>query len=170
MMRALFLIVPNGFRDEEYSVPKKLFEEKGLTVVTASTISGTLTGKKRLTTATVDILLQDVHAKDYDVLVIVGGQDTFWYNSKVLELVRAMYNAHKPVGAICISGVIPAQAGVMQGQKATVFATPDSLADLKKNGAIYTGEAVTVSGSIVTANGAESSTQFAQELLKLCGY
>jgi protease I len=118
----------------------------------------------------VDILLQDVQSQDYDILVIVGGQDAFWYNTKVLELVREMYAAQKPLGAICISGVIPAQAGVMQGQKATAFATPDSLADLRKNGAIYTGAPVTVSGNIVTANGAEASTQFAQELLKLCGY
>lgn len=169
MKRALFLIVPNGFRDEEYSVPKKLFEEKGLTVITASTVLGQLTGKKQLTTATVDILIKDVQVQDYAVLVIVGGQDTFWYDAKVLELVRQMHIAQKPIGAICISGVIPAQAGLMAGQRATVFETPAALADLQKNGAIYTGEAVTVSGNIVTANGAEASAQFARELLKLCG-
>jgi protease I len=169
-MRALFLIVPNGFRDEEYSVPKKMFEAKGIAVITGSTVLGQLTGKRKLTTATVDVLLQTAVAKDYDCLVIVGGQDTFWYNEKIITLLRELQAAHKPIGAICLSGVLPAQAGLMQDQRATAFETPESVADLKKNGAIYTGEAVTVSGNIVTANGAEAAAQFADELLKLCGY
>lgn len=168
-MRALLLIVPDGFRDEEYSVPKRLFEEKGVTVVTGSTVRGQLTGKRGLTTATVDVLLQDVRSADYDMLVIVGGQDTFWYNEKILSLIRDMHAAKKPIGAICISGVLPAQAGIMRGKRATAFETPAAVADFRKNGAIYTAEPVTVSETIVTANGAEAAVAFARELLQLCG-
>ena len=57
MRQALFCIVPDGFRDEEYSIPRDAFIDAGFKVVTASTVLGELRGKKDLTTAHVDLLL-----------------------------------------------------------------------------------------------------------------
>ncbi len=167
MNKILFLVVPNGYRDEEYDIPKKVFESNGYTVITSSDMSGTVKGKLGTSTAHVDILLKDVMAKDYDALAIAGGQPYFWNNAKVLSLVQYMHENNKPVGAICISGCIPAQAGIMNGRRCTVFETPDSVKEIEKNGAIYTGEDVTVDGNVVTANGPKAAERFALTIIEL---
>jgi protease I len=115
----------------------------------------------------VDILLKDVNIDDYASIIIVGGQPYFWNNARVLDMVRTLDKAKKPIGAICISGCIPAQAGIMKGRKQTMFADPEGIADIQKNGGIYTGEDVTVDGNVVTANGPIPAQKFAEELVKL---
>ncbi len=167
MTKALFLIVPDGFRDEEYSIPKEIFEKNGIEVITGSTVKGPLTGKKGLTTASVDILLDDVNSSDYACILIVGGQKTFWHNEKLISLIKEMSKQNKIIAAICISGVIPAQAGLMQGKRGTAFETPESLAEMKKYGVIYKGNPVEVDGNIVTANGPAAAKDFANEAVKL---
>jgi len=167
MLKVLFLIVPDGFRDEEYSIPKEILEKNNIQVITSSTVGGKLTGKKGLTTAQVDILLKDIKASDYTGIVIVGGQNTFWNNQKIISLIKEMHAQNKVIAAICISGAIPAQAGIMQGKRGTVFETPESLAELKKYGVIYQGNPVEVDGNIVTANGPEAAAEFAQKIVQL---
>jgi deglycase len=167
MAKILSVIVPNGFRDEEYDIPKKLFEENGHEVITCSDQPGPLTGKLGKVTANVDILLADVNSSDYDAIVVVGGQNYFWNNELLLNILKEMNATDKIIGAICISGCIPAQAGLLTGKKCTVFETPDSVKEIEKNGAIYSGEPVTVERNIVTANNVDVSREFAKEILKL---
>ena len=164
MTKALFLIVPDGFRDEEYSVPKEILEKSGIEVITCSTFKGPLTGKRGLTTATVDVLLDEVNPCDYDCILIVGGQDTFWNNETILNMIKEMNSQNKVIAAICISGAIPAQAGIMHGKRGTVFATPESLAELEKYGVIYNQEKV--DGKIITANGPDAAKEFANKIVK----
>ncbi|MBU0580783.1 MAG: DJ-1/PfpI family protein [Candidatus Margulisbacteria bacterium] len=166
MKKILFLIVPNGFRDEEYDIPKRVFEKNNIEVVTCSDKPGPLTGKLGKVTANVDILLKDVKIEDYDAIAIAGGQDYFWNNPKILEMLKTMDQAKKPIGAICISGCIPAQADIMKGRKCTVFETPASVEEIKKHGAIYTGEQCTVDGNVVTAEGPTAAKNFAEEIVK----
>lgn len=167
MPQALFLIVPDGFRDEEYSVPKEIFEANDIAVVTCSTVNGPLTGKKGLTTATVDILLDEVNSADYDCILIVGGEATFWHNEKIIKIMKELNKQNKVIAAICISGVIPAQAGLMLGKRGTAFETPASLAEMKKYGVIYNGNPVEVDGNIITANGPAAAQDFARQSVEL---
>lgn len=167
MIKALFLIVPNGFRDEEYSIPKEIFERNNIQVITSSSVGGKLTGKKGLTTANVDILLKDVAPSDYDTVVIVGGQKTFWDDPKIIQILQELNRKGKPIGAICSSAVLPAQAGLMQGKNGTAFPGPEELRELEKHQVIYRGNAVETAGNIVTANGPEAAENFAKELVKL---
>jgi protease I len=167
MAKALFLIVPDGFRDEEYSIPKEIFEQKGIEVVTGSTVTGELTGKKGLTTATVNVLLKDVSAQDYACVVIVGGQQTFWNNEILIKLLKEMHQQKKPIGAICSSAVLPAQAGLLTGQKATAFPGDEELAELKKYQAIYTGNPVEIANNIITGSGPAAAEDFARQIITI---
>lgn len=166
MFRALFLIVPDGFRDEEYSIPKRILEKRGFTVKAASTITGVLTGKKGLISVRVDLLLKEVNPRDYDVLVIVGGQKTFWNNQYILDLIKKMHSDDKVIGAICSSAVLPAQAGLLSGQPGTAFPGPEELLELQKYKVIYRGRPVEVAGRIITASGPEAAEAFALEILR----
>lgn len=167
MLKALFLIVPDGFRDEEYSIPKEIFEKNNIQVITASTVSGPLTGKRGLTTAHVDLLLKDALAKDYDTLVVVGGQRTFWHNQKIINLIKEMHNDNKVIGAICSSAVLPAQAGLMQGKRGTAFPGAPEIAELEKYGVVYAAKSVEADNNIVTADGPQSAAEFAQKIIQL---
>jgi protease I len=165
MTKALFLIVPDGFRDEEYSIPKEIFEKNHIQVTTASTIKGNLTGKRGLTTAQVNVLLNDVTASEYDTVIVVGGQKTFWQNQKIITLLQEMHASGKPIGAICSSAVLPAQAGLLRGKKATAFPGPEELKELEKYGVLYTGHPVEISENIITGNGPSAAAEFAEALL-----
>ncbi|MDR1997075.1 MAG: DJ-1/PfpI family protein [Candidatus Margulisbacteria bacterium] len=164
-MAVLFLLVPDGFRDEEYSVPKKILEDAGLAVVTASTVGGSLRGKKGLTTASVDITLDKINSADYQGLVIIGGQATYWYDAVVLRLVREFNAAGRLVAAICISGVIPAQAGIMRGKEYTVFPAPDALADTRQHEGRYVDKPVVVSGNVLTARDYAAAADFGRAIV-----
>ncbi|MDR2431680.1 MAG: DJ-1/PfpI family protein [Candidatus Margulisbacteria bacterium] len=164
-MSILFLLVPDGFRDEEYAVPRRILLNAGLEVTTASAAVGPLRGKKGLVTAQVDITLDKVSAADYQGLVIAGGQPTYWYDETVLRLTREFAADGRLVAAICISGLIPAQAGVLRGGEYTVFPSPDALADARKHDAVYVDRPVVVSGNIITARDFAAAEEFGRAIV-----
>jgi putative intracellular protease/amidase len=59
-------------------------------------------------------------------------------------------------------------AGILTGKRATVWepGMPDNLTTFEAKGVHYTGEPVTVDGSIVTANSPDAAEAFAQALLE----
>jgi protease I len=75
-------------------------------------------------------------------------------------LVKEANRAGKVVSAICLAPVTLANAGLLEGKRATAYPSAESF--LKWKGAIYTGNAVEVEGNIVTANGPEAAEEFAQ--------
>jgi len=132
-------------------------------------VLGSLTGKRGLTTAQVDILIDKINPKDYDAIVVVGGQRTFWHNPTIINLLQTMDKQEKVIGAICSSAVLPMQAGLLTGKKGTAFSGDPELAEFKKYSIIYNANPVEVEGNIVTADGPDSARAFAQELVLLLG-
>ena len=168
-MKILMVIAQENYHPIEYGAPKKVFEEAGMEVVTASKKVGTCTDKEGGTTeATVSI--EDVNVSNYDAVVFVGGSGARNYQHDVQAHLTAQeaLNRDKVLAAICIAPTILAYAGVLDGKKATVH-TGDGVADktLTEKGATYTGESVTVDGKIVTANGPEAAEEFAKKVLEV---
>jgi protease I len=166
MKKVIFIVAPEVFRDEEYYKPKKILEDGGVEVVTASLKTGEIVGRfgyKALS----DILVSDVKEKDYDAIVYVGGGGVKVYfdNPDALRLANEFYKSAKITSAICIAPVILAKAGILKGKKATVF-YPDGVEDLKTAGANYTGKPVEIDANIITANHADAAELFGETLLK----
>jgi protease I len=92
------------------------------------------------------------------------GSQVYFEHPEAHDLAWEMYADGKVVSAICAAPVILAKAGLLKDKKATVY--PDHEYTLKQYGAIYTGEAVTVDGNIITGNGPESSRAFGQAVAK----
>jgi len=67
---------------------------------------------------TLNASFAEARAEDYDALVIPGGRapEYLRLNPKVLDLVRAMAKAGKPIAAVCHGPQILAAAGVLQGR------------------------------------------------------
>ena len=166
MKKVAMFIAFQGFRDEEYIEPKKILEAAGIKVDTVSSAKGKARGKFRII-ADVDKLISEINPSDYDALCLVGGAGCLEHldNSRVYDVFRQAFNENKLIGAICISPVILAHAGLLKGKKATVWI--DGADELKKAGAIYTGADVEIDGLIITANGPIPSRKYGEALKSL---
>ena len=160
--KALMIIAPRDFRDEEYQEPKAILEREGVKVVVASTVAGTARGMFG-TQVTPDTTIDEVNPTEFDAVVVVGGsgsQTHLWNNSKVHKIVQALHTKGGLVAAICISPVVLAKAGLLTGRKATVFRTATTLNELKKGGAVISDAPVVVDGKIITGRGPEAAREF----------
>ena len=68
----LFIVAHEGYQPVEYAEPKKILEDAGFTVITASDKPGKATDKDGGTT-TVDLTLDQVKPEDYDGVFFIGG-------------------------------------------------------------------------------------------------
>lgn len=162
--KILAIIASKNFNDEEFFVPKEIFEKGGLEVVIAS--SSLRTSRSALgTKVTPDILLEAVNVNDYDAIMFVGGPGAveYWNNPVAHKIAQDAVKRHKVLAAICIAPVTLANAGVLSKRKATVWSS--ELNKLIRMGASYTGAAVEVDGSIITANGPSAASAFAQAIM-----
>lgn len=165
MNKILMVIAPKDFRDEEYFVPKSVFEKAGYTVVTASTVSGTVDGSHGGST-TSDILLTDVDAKDYVSVVFVGGKGSYALddNTDAHSIALDFHSQNKYVNAICHAPIIVAKTGLLSGLSATVF--DGDYQQLIELGAKYINNDVVKDSQFITANGPAAADPFANLILE----
>lgn len=169
VIKVLFIVAQQGYQDFEYAAPKKILEEAGIEVSTASKEGGTCVGKLGgMIKETLS--LQDVKVENYDLILLVGGPGAIEYqhDSEVHNLIKEAFSKYKWLAAICIGPTILAYAGVLKGRKATVWNSDGKQEGILTSlGAKYTREKVTVDGRIITANGPEAAEEFGKTLTKL---
>ena len=68
----------------------------------------------------------------------------------------------KVIGAICISPVVLAHAGLLNGK--TVTCWPDGAPEVEKGGGKYTGAEVETDGRLITASGPVAARKYGQAL------
>ena len=160
------IIAPKGFRDEEFREPKAVLEEKGVKVTVASTATGAAKGMFGMQVIP-DTTVDKVNPAEFDAVVVVGGsgsQTYLWNNLQVHKIVQSLHQQGGLVTAICISPVVLAKAGILEGKKATVFRTATTLNELKKVGALISDAPVMVDGKIITGKGPEAAREFGQKI------
>lgn len=164
------VIAFQDFRDEEYFIPKSIFEGEGARVITVSTQQGKALGTYGGTT-NVDITLDELQAGDIDALVFIGGSGSAAFMDEPLahRLLQDVVVQNKIVGAICIAPAILAKSGVLKGKKATVWSSQmdkSAVRILEKEGAEYQKLPVVIDGRIITADGPSSARKFAEAVVK----
>jgi len=165
------LIAQQDFRDEEYLIPKYIFQQQGIEVVTASKEKGRAIGVFGVTQEA-NIAFGDIKVGEFDGIVFIGGSGAMrdMDNIEVYRVARDAVNANKVLGAICISPAILANAGVLKAKKATVWASnmdKSAVKILQSRGCDYQAETVVVDGRIITANGPEQASRFARKVVEL---
>lgn len=160
------VLPPKNFKDEEYFIPKEIFESMDINVSTTSILNEatSVSGRKQM----IDVSIDKV-TTDYDAIIFVGGPGAIVYfdNEKILNLAKEFFNQKKIVAAICLAPSILANAKILYGRRATAFPSEES--NLIKKGAIYTGNIVTVDGNIITGKGPGAAREFASQILKVLG-
>lgn len=165
-INVLLVIAPDQFRDEELFTPRDFLKDAGARVQVASTRKGSARGMLG-GVAEPDLDLSDVRSSEYDAIVVVGGMGSpeyLWNDAKLHAIVRDLHQANKVVAAICLSGAVLANAGVLQGKRATVWPMDESLDALAKGHAEYVDQPVVQDGKVVTANGPEAAQKFAETI------
>ena len=166
MARVLLAIAPQRFRDEELFVTEEELKLRGHTTTVGSTRRGKCAGS-RGGSATATVALSETRAEDYDAIVFVGGGGSrmLFTDEDALRLARQGFALGRIMAAICLAPVILANAGVLEGKRATVAGTEAKAIEAK--GARYTGPGVTVDGNVVTGNAPRASRLFAQRVADL---
>jgi protease I len=159
----LFFAAPL-YEDLELWYPKIRLEEEGARTVVAGLGERTYQGKRGYP-ITVDANVEQVSAGDFDGLVIPGGYapDILRRSARVLQLVREIYGAGKPVAFICHAGWVPISAGILRGKKGTsVGAIKD---DLVNAGLLWEDSPVVVDGNLISSRTPADLPQFCRAII-----
>jgi protease I len=115
---------------------------------------------------TVDVQAEEVHAVEYDGVVIPGGfaPDLMRRSPAMVKLVREAFAAGKVVAAICHAGWMPVSAGILEGKRATSFFSIKD--DLVNAGASWVDQEVVVDGNLITSRKPDDLPAFCREIVK----
>ena len=163
------VIAQDGFRDEELLEPMEVFDQSGYEPVVLSQIKGECKGKlgAKVTSnlAIADAILHD----EVKAILLIGGPGAPTL-ADVPELGKLLDEAMQKelvVGAICLAPMVLAGFGIIDGRHATVYPTEQSLAVLKEHDVDYVKEDVVVDGRVITANGPQAATPFADSVVEV---
>ncbi|MCP4542203.1 MAG: hypothetical protein GY832_34200 [Chloroflexi bacterium] len=157
--QAIMILYPR-FEEQEYGQTRQALEESGIEVVVAAPSMQSAQGH-RGTDVEPDIMLQDAHAADYDAIIFIGAYGFDFGDQEAIRLAQEAVAEGKVLAAICAAPKLLAQAGLLQGKRATTSLSPSVL---ENEGGVYTGSVVERDGLIITANGPRASTQFGTEI------
>src|SRR5690242_17948621 len=100
-------IATDGFEQVELTEPLKALEEEGAQCAVIAPKNGKIRGWNKTEWGEeidVDVNIEEADPTDYDAVVLPGGvmnPDKLRVIPKVLSFVRRIFDAGKPVGAIC---------------------------------------------------------------------
>ncbi len=165
------IIASKDFRDEEYFIPKEVFEKEGFKVETVSDKRGVSIGVYG-GEAKAELSLKEVEAERSGAIVFVGGPGAlkFLDNEHSYKIVNKAKDEGKVLGGICVSPVILANSGAIEGKEATVYSSSmekTPVKTLKEKGVFYKEKELVVDNKVVTANGPEAAEEFARAIIKL---
>ena len=167
--KVVFVIAHEGFQVVEYSVPKKLLEQSGITVTTASDKTMPATANDG-SIVDVDLSVADIDVHLFDAVIFIGGPGAMDYldNQTSYNLITQTVQDNKLLGAICIAPRILAKAGVLDNKRATGWNGDNELgAFFKEHDVHYKNEDVVVDDQIVTAVGPNAAREFAEQIISL---
>ena len=164
-LKALVIIAREKFRDEEYFETIVALEDASIQTAVASSVAGTASSMlgARVEAA---MNLKQVNADEFDAVIFIGGLGArqFFDDPDALAIARKAYEQKKLLAAICVAPTILANAGLLEGVKATSY--PSQRARLTKAGAEYVDAAVQVDGRIITGSGPKASREFGQAIVE----
>ncbi len=164
------ILVANGFEQVELTKPKQALEEAGA-------IAHIVSPEKEKVKAwdetnwgdefPVDVALDEASARDYDALLLPGGQlnpDFLRVNEEAVDFVRSFAEQSKPIGAICHGPWTLIEAEVVRGRKMTSY--PSIKTDLRNAGANWVDEEVVVDNGLITSRKPDDIPAFNAKIIE----
>jgi 4-methyl-5(b-hydroxyethyl)-thiazole monophosphate biosynthesis len=163
-MTKVLVPLADGCEELEAVTIIDLLRRAGVEVVTAGLKPGIVKasrGVQLVPDVTLDVALQD----DYDMVVLPGGMPGASHlkdDARILDLLKKMAAAGKYTAAICAAPRVLAEAGVLEGKRATSY--PGSLDAIP--GISLSDKAVEHDGKVLTSRGPGTAMDFALALVE----
>jgi len=154
--KRIAILIATGYHEHEFLFPYYRLKEAGAEVIVAGPEAGaTLLGEGQHGTDglpfVAEAAIADLRPDDLDAVHLPGGiygPLELRARKDVCELVRAMVDRGKVVGAICHAPWILVSAGVVKGRR---IACPSDMAvDVENAGGVYVDERAVRDGPLVT--------------------
>lgn len=153
--KKIAFLATDGFEQVELTEPWTAIEAAGAEVHLVSLKSGKIQGvhhDKPGDKFSVDKVVGEVSAEDYDGLVLPGGvfnPDALRMNAEAVDFVRDFFKQHKPVAAVCHGPWLLVEADVVRGRQVTSW--PSVRTDLINAGAEWVDEECVCDNGLVTS-------------------
>lgn len=167
--RVAFLAT-DGFEQSELVRPLEAVRNAGANAFVVSLEMGEIQGMhhdKVGDKLTVDRVVTETKADEYDALVLPGGlqnPDTLRQCSDSVKFVRDFFEQHKPVAAICHGPWMLVEADVVGGRKVTSY--PSIKTDLVNAGANWVDEECVCDEGLVTSRTPDDLDAFCDKLVE----
>ena len=169
MSRVLVPLAP-GFEEIEAITVIDILRRAGVDVVVAGTQSGPIEASRK-TKHLPDCILDDVHAEDFDMIVLPGGQPgatNLRNDPRVRKFIETLQARNRRIAAICAAPTVLAAYGVLKGRTATSH--PSVRAEVAAAAGRISDDRVVVDGPVMTSQAAGTAMEFAFKLVEiLCG-
>ncbi|WP_018932056.1 type 1 glutamine amidotransferase domain-containing protein [Gracilibacillus lacisalsi] len=149
--KKVIALVDEDFEDLELWYPVLRLREEGATVHLVGKEANQKYIGKYGVPAESEYAFSDINAEDYDGILVPGGwaPDKLRRFPEVLEMVRSMDQAKKPIGQICHAGWVLISAGILRGKKVT--STPGIKDDMTNAGGLWSDEPVVTDGHLISS-------------------
>jgi protease I len=165
--KALLIIPPERFNEDELFQPKEILENAGVKVTIASTKTGEITGDFQ-GKVNAKVIFSNVSASDFDVVAVIGGSGTnehLWGNQELQDYLKQAYEQKVLVTGICAGSVTVAKTGLLSGRKAACYPVDVQINELKDNNVEYVVKHVVAHEDIITADGPDGAKEFGESLV-----
>jgi protease I len=153
--KRIAILATDGFEYVELVEPRKALQDAGAKTEVVSPKEGKIKGWNKTDwgdSVSVDVPLQSANPNHYDALLLPGGvmnPDHLRQEPAAVQFVKAFFEAHKPVAAICHGPWMLVEAGVVRGRKLTSW--PSLKTDIRNAGGEWTDQEVVTDQGLVTS-------------------
>ena len=168
--KRIAILATNGFEQSELEVPLKKLREAGAKVDVVSPQPGEIKGWKDKNWGNpvpVDRTLDEAKPADYDALVLPGGvinPDLLRVEPKAVDFVKAFWDDHKVIGAICHGPWLLVEASILKGRRVTSYKSIKT--DVINAGGQWVDQEVVVDEAIVTSRNPKDIAAFNAKIVE----
>ena len=168
--RKVAILVADGFEQVELTEPRKALQQAGAEPRVVSPAKGKVKGWNFTDWGEeipVEVSLDQANAEQYDALLLPGGvmnPDKLRIIPEAVALVKAFFDAQKPVAVICHGPWTLIDAGVVRGRRMTSY--PSVRTDLKNAGADWVDQEVVVDQGLVSSRKPDDIPAFNQKMIE----
>ncbi|MES2695284.1 MAG: type 1 glutamine amidotransferase domain-containing protein [Verrucomicrobiota bacterium] len=168
--KKIAILATHGFEQSELEQPREALEQAGAETEVISLEPGEIrgwSGDDFGDSVSVDRILADATAEDYDGLLLPGGvmnPDKLRAEPKAVEFVQAFFAAGKPVAAICHGPQLLIEAEVVRGRKLTSYHSVKK--DLINAGAKWIDAEVVTDNGLVTSRKPDDIPAFNAKMIE----
>jgi len=150
-MSKVVILLAEGFEEVEAVAIVDVLRRADIEVVIAGLHEGLITSARRVRVLP-DTVVDTIRSEDFDMIVLPGGQpgsDNLNNDARVHALIREFHVKGKLTGAICAAPYVLANAGILEGKRATSYPTyKDRLGKV-----VYEEQSVVEDGNVMTSRG-----------------